>query len=33
MTNEELRKLKRGDLLELLVAQAKETEALQKTVG
>lgn len=30
MTNEELRKLKRGDLLELLVAQAKETEALQK---
>ena len=30
MTDEELRKLKRADLLELLVAQGKENEALQE---
>ncbi len=30
MTDEELRKLKRTDLLELLVAQGKENEALQE---
>ena len=29
MTDEELRKLKRGDLLELLVAQSRETEELR----
>lgn len=33
MTNEELRKLKRGDLLELLIAQVKETEALQERLA
>ena len=30
MTDEELRKLKRADLLELLVTQGKENEALQE---
>ena len=30
MTDEELRKLKRGDLLELLVAQSRETEELRE---
>ncbi len=30
MTNDELRKLKRGDLLELLVAQSRETEELRE---
>ncbi|MBP3319485.1 MAG: hypothetical protein J6K94_05690 [Ruminiclostridium sp.] len=30
MTDEELRKLKRGDLLELLVAQGRETEDLRE---
>ena len=33
MTDEELRKLKRGDLLELLVAQGKETEELRQKLA
>ena len=33
MTNKELRKLKRTDLLELLIEQSKEVESLKKRIG
>ena len=33
MTDKELRKLKRTDLLELLIEQSKEVESLKKRIG